>query len=70
MKQSLAKAEAEKLGVALLPEWYDVDTADDLERLVREVQRYPQDRLKHTRRYFTQLSLDLKTALTDPEHGD
>lgn len=70
MEQSIAKAEAENLGVALLPEWYDVDTADDLERLLREIQRYPQDRLKHTRRYLTQLSLDLNPALTDPEQGD
>lgn len=60
LEQSLANVEAEKLRVTLLPEWYDVDTADDLERLLREVQRYPKERLKHTRRYFAQQALDLK----------
>jgi rSAM/selenodomain-associated transferase 1 len=64
MEQSLARAEAENLRVTLLPEWYDVDTAEDLERLLREVQRYPDDLLKHTRRYFTKLSVDLKADLT------
>ncbi|HYY87828.1 MAG TPA: DUF2064 domain-containing protein, partial [Chloroflexota bacterium] len=34
---------AEELGarVALLPPWYDVDTAEDLERLVEELRNYP-----------------------------
>ena len=34
---------AEALGarVALLPPWYDVDTAEDLERLVEELRSYP-----------------------------
>jgi rSAM/selenodomain-associated transferase 1 len=67
MEQSLIRADAEKLRIALLPEWYDVDTAGDLERLLREVQHYPQERLQHTRRYFTQQALDLKANLTDPE---
>jgi rSAM/selenodomain-associated transferase 1 len=64
MEQSLARAKAENLRVALLPEWYDVDTADDLERLMRDVQRYPEDRLEHTRRYFAQQALNLKKDLT------
>lgn len=67
MEQSLDRAEAESLQVALLPEWYDVDTADDLERLLRDIQRFPQDRLKHTRRYFARLSLDLKARLVDSD---
>ena len=64
VKGDLARAEAENLRVTLLPEWYDVDTAEDLERLLREVQRYPDDLLKHTRRYFTKLSVDLNADLT------
>jgi rSAM/selenodomain-associated transferase 1 len=67
MEQSLARAEMANLRVALLPEWYDVDIADDLERLLGEVLRYPQDRLTHTRRYFAKLSLDLKSNLADSE---
>jgi rSAM/selenodomain-associated transferase 1 len=67
MEQSLAQAEAQNLRTALLPEWYDVDTADDLERLLRDVQHYPHDRLKHTRRYFAQLSVDLKAGLVDSD---
>jgi rSAM/selenodomain-associated transferase 1 len=67
MEQSLARAEAEKLQTALLPEWYDVDTADDLERLLRDIQRYPQDRLKNTRRYFAEQALDLRARLADSD---
>jgi rSAM/selenodomain-associated transferase 1 len=67
MEQSLARAEAENLGVATLPEWYDVDTADDLERLLQDVKGYPEDQLKNTRRYFAQQALDLKAGLVDPE---
>lgn len=67
MEQSLARAEAANLRVSLLPEWYDVDTADDLERLLGEVLRYPQDRLTHTRRYFAKLSLDLNADLANSE---
>ena len=44
---------AEALGarVALLPPWYDVDTAEDLERLGEELRSYP-SRAPHTCRFL------------------
>ena len=32
-----ARAEAQGLGVALLPAWFDVDTSEDLDRLVDDL---------------------------------
>jgi uncharacterized protein len=53
--QTLARAEALGLGVALLPAWYDVDTAEDLARLREEISVLPPETLAHTRRFFTEL---------------
>jgi rSAM/selenodomain-associated transferase 1 len=39
--------------VTLLPSWYDVDTADDLERLTDELRNYP-SRAPHTFRFLQQ----------------
>jgi uncharacterized protein len=40
-RQTQELAEALGARVALLPPWYDVDTAEDLERLVNELRSYP-----------------------------
>jgi rSAM/selenodomain-associated transferase 1 len=50
--QTLARAEAMGLSVALLPPWYDVDTAADLDRLQAELATLPAEALPHTRRLF------------------
>ncbi len=42
LQDTLAIAAEEELRVELLPEWYDVDSADDLERLRRELAAQPQ----------------------------
>jgi rSAM/selenodomain-associated transferase 1 len=63
LEESLAKAEGEKLSVALLPEWYDVDTKADLIRLMLEARTGQTNQLKHTRRFFMQLPEDLKSTL-------
>jgi len=47
--QTLARAEALGLRVALLPPWHDVDTADDLARLRGELTALPPEALAHTR---------------------
>ena len=44
-------AEAMGARVTLLPPWYDVDTAEDLERLVDELRSYP-SRAPHTCRFL------------------
>jgi rSAM/selenodomain-associated transferase 1 len=50
--QTLARAEAMGLSVALLPPWYDVDTGADLDRLQGELAGLPAGALTHTRRFF------------------
>lgn len=50
--QTLARAEALGLRVALLPPWYDVDTPADLDRLRVEMSTLPPEALPHTRRFF------------------
>lgn len=40
-QQTCARAEAFGARVALLPPWYDVDTAEDLERLVDDLKKHP-----------------------------
>jgi hypothetical protein len=49
MGQTLNRADALGLRVTQLPRWYDVDTADDLERLQAELARLPDGMLPHTR---------------------
>jgi rSAM/selenodomain-associated transferase 1 len=50
--QTVARAEAMGLSVALLPPWYDVDTVADLDRLWAELATLPAEALPHTRRFF------------------
>jgi rSAM/selenodomain-associated transferase 1 len=51
-QQTLARAEALGLSVALLPAWYDVDTVLDLGRLRAEIAALPDDAVPHTRRFL------------------
>jgi rSAM/selenodomain-associated transferase 1 len=53
--QTLARIEALGLSVALLPAWYDVDVAVDLERLRGEMVSLPDGALRHTRRFLQSL---------------
>jgi rSAM/selenodomain-associated transferase 1 len=55
-RQTLARAEALGLDVSLLPPWYDVDTAADLDRLQAELATLPGEALPYTRRFFEQRS--------------
>ena len=50
--QTVDRAAALGLSVALLPSWYDVDTAADLERLRVELACLPSQTLACTRRFF------------------
>ena len=56
--QTLARAEAMGLSVALLPPWYDVDTAADLDRLRAELATLPAGALPYTRRFFAHRLLE------------
>lgn len=52
MRNSLQRAAAAGLRTALLPEWYDVDTPEDLTRLTRELEALPPTALAHTRAFL------------------
>ena len=54
LKQTLNKAMALKLSVHLLPTWYDVDLAKDIQRLRDELKILPPDKLIHTRKFLEQ----------------
>lgn len=55
LAQTLERAAALGLCVGFTPEWYDVDTADDLLRLQSDLNGLPPDRLVHTRRFLAGL---------------
>jgi uncharacterized protein len=52
LDQSLGKAKTLGKTVALAPQWYDVDTIKDIERLRAELDELPADSLPLCRRYF------------------
>jgi rSAM/selenodomain-associated transferase 1 len=54
--QTLARADAMGLRVAVLPPWYDVDTVHDLGRLQADLASLPVGALPHTRRFFARCS--------------
>jgi uncharacterized protein len=49
---TLAMAKAEGLSVGLLPTWYDVDNADSLLRLVKELESLDPQTASHTRQFL------------------
>lgn len=57
LSQTLSKASDLGLQVALLPEWYDIDTWEDFVRLEAELEHLPPDRLNYTRRFVERFSL-------------
>jgi rSAM/selenodomain-associated transferase 1 len=56
LDQTLDKISELGVSVALTPEWYDVDTPDDLQRIKADLQVIPAGRLEHVRRFLTGLS--------------
>jgi hypothetical protein len=55
LADTLALAAESKITVALLPEWYDVDTAAELEQLRRELSALSDGSAVHTRRQMAYL---------------
>lgn len=52
MPETLRRAKAKGLNVVTLPPWFDVDTAEDLERLQASLRNAEGDAARHTRRFF------------------
>jgi rSAM/selenodomain-associated transferase 1 len=50
--ETVRRAEAKGLRVAMLPAWFDIDVAADLERLQRSLRELDGDLARHTRRFF------------------
>jgi glycosyltransferase A (GT-A) superfamily protein (DUF2064 family) len=54
LAQSLERAVEAGLSVGVTPTWYDIDTIQDLQRLINELDRLPADQLIHTRRFLVE----------------
>jgi glycosyltransferase A (GT-A) superfamily protein (DUF2064 family) len=52
VRDTLALAEQLGLQVGLLPTWYDVDTAAELDRLCTELRAAPDHQARHTRQFL------------------
>jgi glycosyltransferase A (GT-A) superfamily protein (DUF2064 family) len=52
LAQSLKRAAEVGLSVGVTPTWYDIDTIQDLQRLIHELDRIPDDQLIHTRQFL------------------
>ncbi len=53
LKDTLMLAKKEKVKVSLLPKWYDVDTSDDLQRLIRELEDLPNGLATNTKSFLS-----------------
>jgi rSAM/selenodomain-associated transferase 1 len=53
LSQTLTKIKVLGLEAELLPPWFDVDNAADIERIRSELAKLPPDLLVHTRRFLT-----------------
>jgi len=56
--QTLANAKLDGMSVALLPSWYDVDTPEDLHRLINELTVLPPAVLPHVRQVLSHIKED------------
>jgi rSAM/selenodomain-associated transferase 1 len=50
--ETLERAQEQGLRVACLPQWYDVDKAKDLQRLIEELRSQPGNLAQHTRAFL------------------
>lgn len=66
-KQSLSRSAELGLRTGILPSWFDIDSGDDLWRLIDELKNASPLQLPHTRSFFSQLSptrlLEMETQL-------
>jgi rSAM/selenodomain-associated transferase 1 len=70
VSETEARAQRVGAGILRLPEWYDVDTATDLDRLIRNLvgNRYPSTRAPRTSR-FCQHELGARLPIADRPDG-
>ena len=60
LRETLALAEEQNLRAACLDPWYDIDTPNDLRRLVEELPSLPQHTAVRTRRFLSQMRQTLE----------
>jgi len=53
MAETLERAQEQGLRVACLPPWYDVDTSDDVRRLIAELDSQPDHLAQHTKTFLS-----------------
>lgn len=53
LAETLERAQKQELRVACLPRWYDVDKAEDLQRLIEELRSQPDHVAQHTRTFLS-----------------
>jgi rSAM/selenodomain-associated transferase 1 len=53
MAETLERAQKQGLRVACLPRWYDVDTSEELEKLIEELRSQPGHLAPHTRAFLS-----------------
>lgn len=63
LAQTMESAQNLKLTVAFTPNWYDIDTIADAERLFGESLSLPMDRLIHTRKFFQSIPVPERRVL-------
>jgi rSAM/selenodomain-associated transferase 1 len=51
--ETLERAQEQGLRVACLPRWYDVDTSEELDRLIEELRSHPGHLAPHTRAFLS-----------------
>jgi hypothetical protein len=57
LAQTLERVSEQSLSVILLPVWYDVDTPEELARIISDLQKLPDGSLEHTRRALSRFNL-------------
>lgn len=57
-EQTMARAREQRLRIAVLPRWWDIDTPEDLRRLRAWLASQPGTELRHTRRFLASESFE------------
>lgn len=68
--ETVERIRANDLSLSVLPGWYDIDTADDVERLLDECEHYPLPRFTAAALVDARLLSEEMTSRSDPDGGE